>query len=202
MIRVYAPDILKDIEAPRTNYSIELPAGLLLVSPLVDAETHLWLWEFKQDIITRSLAKTVLKEYLNLPEADDEHLHLLKLTRIQSGYNRFAPKNLLCYVGEREVMRDVILRLTECAKNDGSTKVQVRQENYEHNWYFIRELVGHHENHVLQQCDEQFVDFAVHCLQESDSQVTVVETLEVQQPLNLKALASKAKRSMKVHHPK
>ncbi|KAI8078327.1 Alpha/Beta hydrolase protein [Thamnidium elegans] len=198
LIRIYAPDMLKDILAPRTNFSVELPAGILLVSPLVSADTNSWLWEFKEDLITPALAKNVLKEYLNLPEADPAELHLLKLTRIESGYHRFAPKNVLCYVGEREVMRDVILKLTECARSDGTTQVEVRQENYEHNWYFIRELVAHHQNHVLQQCDEQFVDFAANCLnQESDNLVKVVETLEVKDSLNLSSLKSRAKKAVK-----
>lgn len=190
--------MLDDILAPRSNFSIELPAGLLLVSPLVSADTNTWLWEFKEDLITPVLAKSVLKEYLNLPEADPTDLHLLKLTRIESGFDRFAPKNMLCYVGEREVMRDVILKLTEYARSDGNTQVEVRQENYEHNWYFIRELVAHHENHVLQQCDEQFVDFAANCLnQESDNLVRVVETLQVKESLNLSSLKNRAKKVVK-----
>ncbi|KAI9267013.1 Alpha/Beta hydrolase protein [Helicostylum pulchrum] len=198
LIRIYAPDMLTDILSPRTNFSIELPAGLLLVSPLVSADTNSWLWEFKKDIITPVLAKNVLKEYLNLPEADPTNLHLLKLTRITSGFNRFAPKNVLCYVGEREVMRDVILKLTDCARCDGNTLVEVRQENFEHNWYFVRELVARHQHHVLQQCDEQFVDFAANCLnQESDNLVKVVETLQVKDPLNLSSLKSRAHKVVK-----
>ncbi|KAG2208240.1 hypothetical protein INT47_006095, partial [Mucor saturninus] len=174
LIRVYAPDMLENLDAPRTNFAAELPAGMLLVSPLVSADTHTWLWEYKEDLITQSLATQVFKEYLNMPEATNhEDLHLLKLARIRSGYNRFAPKNLLCYVGKREVMRDVILTLAESARSDGSTNVQVRQENFEHNWYFIRELVGYRDKHILDHCDAEFVDFAARCLKEASIEVFV-----------------------------
>lgn len=164
--------MLEDLNAPRTNFTTELPAGMLLVSPLVSADTHTWLWEYKEDLITPSLATQVFKEYLNMPEATNQQdLHILKLARIRSGYGRFSPKNLLCYVGKREVMRDVILTLTEVAKEDGSTKVQVRQEDFEHNWYFIRELVGYRDKHILEHCDTEFVEFAARCLKEASTEL-------------------------------
>lgn len=166
LIRIYAPEILTDLDAPRSNFDVELPAGLLLVSPLVSANTSEWLWEFTEDLVTPVLAERVLKEYLNLPEADTTDLHLLKLTHISSGYDRFAPKNILCYVGEREVMRDEILKLVDAVRSDGKTNVELRKENYEHDWYFIREVIRSEDKYLLAESDEQFADFAARCLDE------------------------------------
>jgi hypothetical protein len=78
--------MLENLDAPHTNFATELPAGLLLVSPLVSADKHTWLWEYEEDLITQSLAMQALKEYLNIPDATNhDDLHLLKLARIRSG---------------------------------------------------------------------------------------------------------------------
>ncbi|KAI7907676.1 Alpha/Beta hydrolase protein, partial [Cokeromyces recurvatus] len=148
LIRVYAPEILRDLSSPRTNHAIQLPAGLFLVSPLVSANISTWLWQYKEDLVTPLLATRVLKEYLNLPDAQDkeDELHLLKLSQIDSDFHRFLPSHVLVYVGQREVMRDDILKMVNAIQQDHGhpkdrIKVQVRQENYEHDWYFIREVV-------------------------------------------------------------
>lgn len=168
LIRVYAPNILKDLGAPRSNYNIELPAGLLLVSPLVSANTASWLWEFKQDIVTPVLASRVLKEYLNLPEATNtDELHLLKLAHIRSDFDRFAPRNVMVYVGEREVMRDDILTLAQTVKQDAKFNVRIRRENFEHDWYFIRELVRPQDKHILHSSDQEFAAFCARSLNEA-----------------------------------
>ncbi|RCH78726.1 hypothetical protein CU098_003635 [Rhizopus stolonifer] len=166
LVRVYAPGILTDIHFPRTNYRAELPAGLFLVSPLVSANTASWLWEFTGDIITPVLANRVLKEYLNLPEANPSELHVLKLAHIRSGFARFAPKNILIYVGEREVMRDDILSLANTVKKDEKLNVQIRKENYEHDWYFIREIVKAQDRYIVDEADSQFVDFVASSVME------------------------------------
>lgn len=165
---MYAPNILKDLGAPRSNYDIELPAGLLLVSPLVSANISSWLWEFKQDIVTPVLASRVLKEYLNLPEATNtDELHLLKLAHIRSDFDRFAPKNVMVYVGEREVMRDDILTLAQTVKQDAKFNVRIRRENFEHDWYFIRELVKPQDKHILHSSDQEFAAFCARSLNEA-----------------------------------
>lgn len=184
---MYAPGILEDLNAPRSNFDIELPAGLLLVSPLVSGDTDNWLWEeFKEDLVTPVLAERVLKEYLNLPEADPKDLHLLKLAHISQGYDRFAPKNILCFVGDREVMRDEILKLVDAVRSDGKTNVELRRENYEHDWYFIREVVRHEDRYLLREADEQIVDFAARCLDEcSTERLSIIdEVIKIHQQKN------------------
>ncbi|KAI8644119.1 Alpha/Beta hydrolase protein [Parasitella parasitica] len=168
LIRVYAPDILKDIGASRSNYAAEIPAGILLVSPLVSANTSSWLWQFGNDIITPELASRVLKEYLNLPEATNtDDLHLLKLALISKDFDRFVPKNVMVYVGEQEVMRDDILTLAHTVKQDKTCNVYIRKEDCLHDWYFIRELVKAQDKHILTSSDEEFVAFATRSLSEA-----------------------------------
>ncbi|KAI8335232.1 alpha/beta hydrolase fold-domain-containing protein [Blakeslea trispora] len=169
LIRVYAPEVLVDLAAHRSNHNIELPAGLFLVSPLVSADISSWLWQYNEDMITPVLAECVLKEYLNLPEADTSELHILKISRIRSDFDRFLPQNILVYVGRYEVMRDDILSLSNAIKKDISFNVQVRKENYGHEWYFIREIVKARDKHILYQSDQQFVDFAVDSVKKSTS---------------------------------
>jgi acetyl esterase/lipase len=144
-----------------------MPAGLILVSPLVSGNTSTWLWQYTEDLVTPLLAKQVLKEYLGLPSANTDDLHLLKLCHITSDFDRFLPKNLLVYVGEREVMREDIMMLANAVKQDSKFNVEVRKENYEHDWYFIREVVKLDERHLLAQSDEQFAAFAAKALREA-----------------------------------
>ncbi|KAL9554594.1 hypothetical protein MBANPS3_002736 [Mucor bainieri] len=201
LIRVYAPNILKDLGAPRSNYTIELPAGLLLVSPLVSANTSSWLWEFKQDIVTPVLASRVLKEYLNLPEATNtDELHLLKLAHIRSDFDRFAPKNVMVYVGEREVMRDDILTLAQTVKQDDKFNVRIRKENFEHDWYFIRELVKPQDKHILQSSDEEFAAFCARSLNEA-AENTEKKTSSSASQLDAVAKALLVGQQPHVHHP-
>ncbi|CEP11952.1 hypothetical protein [Parasitella parasitica] len=168
LIRVYAPNILQDINASRSNFEAEIPAGILLVSPLVSANTSSWLWQFENDIITPELASRVLKEYLNLPEATNtDDLHLLKLAHISKDFDRFAPKNVMVYVGEQEVMRDDILALAHTVKKDKTCNVYIRKEDCLHDWYFIRELVKAQDKHILTSSDEEFVTFAARSLSEA-----------------------------------
>lgn len=114
------------------------------------------------------LASRVLKEYLNLPEATNtDELHLLKLAHIRSDFDRFAPKNVMVYVGEREVMRDDILALAQTVEQDEKFNVRIRKENFEHDWYFIRELVKPQDKHILQSSDEEFAAFCARSLSEA-----------------------------------
>lgn len=168
LIRMYAPNICNDLNAPRTNHNIEIPAGLFLVSPLVSGNTSKWLWQYSEDLLTPLLIKQVFKEYLGFPNANTDDLHLLKLALITSGFDRFLPQNLLVYVGEREVMREDILTLANMVKQFPTFNVEIRKENYEHDWYFIREVVKLDERHLLVESDEQFAAFAAKALREAN----------------------------------
>ncbi|KAI9482947.1 MAG: Alpha/Beta hydrolase protein [Benjaminiella poitrasii] len=215
LIRVYAPNILNDLNAPRTNYSIDLPAGLFLVSPLVSANTSSWLWQYKEDLVTPLLASQVLKDYLNLPGATNlNELHVLKLTQIASGFDRFAPSHALAYVGDREVMRDDILSLVNTINQEvqSRVRVEVRRENYEHDWYFIREIVKAEDRDMLVQADLQFVAYAARCCRPEpstscslpiDKEVSIVVNEEdIIDKLDISDLKSEHQETASIHFTK
>lgn len=96
------------------------------------------------------------------------------------------PKNLLVYVGEREVMREDIMTLANAVKQDVKFNVEVRKENYEHDWYFIREVVKLDERHLLVQSDEQFAAFAAKALREaSEEKPSAIEKLAIPRSSNM-----------------
>ncbi|KAI8145005.1 Alpha/Beta hydrolase protein [Fennellomyces sp. T-0311] len=174
LMRFYAPGLTEDIDAPRTKTDIQIPAGLLLSSPLVTIETDSWSWKNleKHDMVTQHLAKLILKEYLDYPNVDPESLPILRMSKIYRGFDRFCPKNALVFVGDKEVMRDDIVNLANKVEKDGSIKVRVCKEKYAHDWFLIREIVKQKDKYVLDQYDEVFVDFAANAVAEAAEKVT------------------------------
>lgn len=174
LIRTYAPGIIDDPEAPRSNHKVHLPAGMVLSSPLVTPETNSSSWEQfeKNDMVSQHLAKLVFKEFLNYPHVNPDDLPILRLSSINHGYNRFAPRNALVFVGDKEVMRDDILQLVDTVKADGWTKVRVCREKYAHDWFLIREIVKKKDKVMLSQYDEVFVNFAAYAVAEAAEQLS------------------------------
>ncbi|KAI9277048.1 Alpha/Beta hydrolase protein [Phascolomyces articulosus] len=169
LMRTYAPSIINDLDAPRTNFDIGLPAAMLLVSPLITPETNSWSWENleKHDMVTQHLAKLVFKEYLDFPNVDPEDVPILKLAKVEKDFERFAPKNVLVFVGDKEVMRDDILHLANAVEKDGKINIRVCKESYPHDWFLIREIVKQKDKYMLEQYDEVFVDFAAYAVAEA-----------------------------------
>ncbi|KAI9493142.1 Alpha/Beta hydrolase protein [Zychaea mexicana] len=174
MMRTYCPGIVDDLDAPRTNYDIGIPAGMLMVSPLITPETTSWSWENleKYDMVGQQLAKLVFKEYLDYPNVDPETLPILRLSKIDKKFDRFTPKSVLVFVGDKEVMRDDILNLAEYIEKDGAINIRVCKEAYAHDWYLIREIVKQKDKYMLEQYDEVFVDFAAYAVAEAAEQFT------------------------------
>ena len=166
LMRTYAPNIVNDLNAPRTNFKIGLPAGALMVSPLITPETNSWSWENleKYDMVTQQLAKLVFKEYLDYPNVDPEDIPILKLARVDKDFERFSPKNVLVFVGDKEVMRDDILQLANAIEKEGKINIRVCKEAYPHDWFLIREIVKQKDKYMLEQYDEVFVDFAAYAV--------------------------------------
>ena len=169
LVRTYAPGLAENFDAQRTNYNIDLPAGMVLISPLVTPETTSGSWQTndKYDMVGQQLAKLVFKEYLDYPNVDPDQLPILRIAQIQSGFSRFAPKNALVFVGEKEVMRDDIMNLIDVAERDGHVKVRTCKENYAHDWYLIREIVKQKDKPMLDMYDEVFADFAAYAVAEA-----------------------------------
>ncbi|KAI7890259.1 Alpha/Beta hydrolase protein [Mucor mucedo] len=169
LMRTYTPDILDDLNSPRENYSIPIPAAVLLSSPLVSAETTSESWKLfhKKDMITLGLAKLIYKEYLGLPHVKVEDLPVMRLHHVRKDFDRFLPKNVMVFVGDKEVLRDDILDFAKAVKDDGKTNIQLIKEHYVHDWFMIREIVKKKDKKKLANYDELFVDFAVRAVKEA-----------------------------------
>lgn len=182
LIRTYAPQMIHDLEAPRTNFDMPLPAAILLSSPLVSPERDRESWEKyeKQDLVSSALYELVFKEYLGLPETKPEDLPILSMCKILHDFDRFLPKHVLTFVGKREVLRDGAVELCEAIKTDGKIEVSLIEEDFVHDWFMIHHIVGKSKMDMIHRYDELFVDFAVKAVQESNSAPFVKASSEVE----------------------
>jgi hypothetical protein len=146
-----------------------IPAGILLSSPLVTAETTSESWKkfAKSDMVSPALVKLIHKEFLGLPERDESELPILRLSHVRSKFDRFLPKHVMVFVGSKEVMKDDILELVDVVKKDGASNVTVYEENYAHDWFLIHEIVKKKDKMMIKRYDELFVDFAVKAVREA-----------------------------------
>jgi acetyl esterase/lipase len=179
LMGTYAPSILDNLDCSRENYSIPLPAGALLSSPLVSAETSSESWKkyAKTDIVSPKLATLIFKEYLDLPKVEVEDLPILRLAHVRKEFDRFMPKKVMVFVGEKEVLRDDILDMVDAIKVDGKIDIQLIQEKYAHDWFMIHEIVKKKDKDMIAKYDELFVDFAVEAVEEGK------RSLQQQRPL-------------------
>ncbi|KAG0747211.1 hypothetical protein G6F57_007900 [Rhizopus arrhizus] len=195
LIRTYAPQMIHDLDAPRTNFEIPLPAAILLSSPLVSPERDRDSWKKyeKQDLVSSALYELVFKEYLGLPETKPEDLPILRMYKILHDFDRFLPKHVLTFVGKREVLRDGAVELCEAIKTDGKIEVSLIEEDFVHDWFMIHHVIGKSKMGMIHRYDELFVDFAVKAVQESNpasfvkasSKAERVEELEVNEDVDV-----------------
>ncbi|KAI8878769.1 alpha/beta-hydrolase [Backusella circina FSU 941] len=167
LIRTYAPNAIHDLDAPRENYDLDIPAGILLSSPLVSGETDSISWKRfeKTDMVSLALAEMVFKDFLGLPETDPDDLPLLKLGKIKRNFRRFCPKHALVLVGSRECLRDDVVELASAVDRDGGVDIRLITEDYAHDWFMIHEVIPKRDKHIIDYYDELFVDFAVEAVQ-------------------------------------
>lgn len=169
LMRTYAPSILHDLDSPRENFSLPLPAGVLLSSPLVSAETTSESWRLfeKKDLVSMALAKLIFKEYLGLPHVNIDDLPVMRLHHIRKDFDRFLPKHVMVFVGDKEVLRDDILDMVQAVKDDGKCNIILHSEHYAHDWFLIHEIIKKKDKDMIKKYDELFVDFAVEAVQEA-----------------------------------
>lgn len=167
MIRTYAPNAIHDLNAPRENYDLDIPAGILLSSPLVSGETDSISWKRyeKTDMVSRTLAEMVFKDFLGLPETSPDDLPLLKLGKIKHDFVRFCPKHALVFVGSKECLRDHVVELASAVDRDGGVDIRLITEDYAHDWFMIHEVIPKKDKHIIDYYDELFVDFAMDAVQ-------------------------------------
>lgn len=169
LIQTYAPSILQDLSAPRENFEQPLPAAALLSSPLVSGviETESWKLFHKTDVVSMGLSKLIYKEYLGLPETKIEDLPIMRLHHVKNNFDRFMPKNVMVFIGDKEVLRDDVVNMVNAVKNDGKINIQFIKENYAHDWFMIHELIKKKDKHLIAKYDEMFVDFCVDAVEEA-----------------------------------
>ncbi|KAL0080121.1 Alpha/Beta hydrolase protein [Phycomyces blakesleeanus] len=169
LMRTYSPKMLENLDAPRTNFSVQKPAGIFLSSPLVTAETSSNSWkEFnKTDIVSYQLAKLVIKELLGGSSVNPDEVAILRLSHVQDRFDRFLPNNALVLMGDIEVMRDDISNIVTNIKNGECTNIELYSENYAHDWYFIREIVKKADKKMLFKYDEIFAEFSIKSIKEA-----------------------------------
>ncbi|KAI8643240.1 Alpha/Beta hydrolase protein [Parasitella parasitica] len=172
LIETYAPSILHDLSAPRENFEQPLPAAVLLSSPLVSGviESESWKMFHKTDVVSMGLAKLIYKEYLNLPKTKVEDLPIMRLHHVNSKFDRFLPKNVMVFIGDKEVLRDDVVNMVNAIKKDGKTNLLFIKESYAHDWFMIHELVKKKDKHLIAKYDEMFVEFCVDAVKEAKSQ--------------------------------
>lgn len=169
LMRTYTPSILNSLSSPRENFTIPLPAACLLSSPLVSAETTSESWRIfeKKDIVTMNLAKLILKEYLGLPHVHIDDLPVMRLHHVRKDFERFLPKHVMVFCGDKEVLRDDILDMVRAVEEDGKINIQLYQEHYAHDWFMIHEIIKKKDKKLIAKYDEMFVDFAVKAVAEA-----------------------------------
>lgn len=169
LIQTYAPSILHDLSAPRENFNQPLPAAALLSSPLVSGviETESWKLFHKTDVVSMGLSKLIYKEYLGLPETKIEDLPIMRLHHVKNNFDRFMPKNVMVFIGDKEVLRDDVVNMVDAVKKDGKISIQFIKENYAHDWFMIHELIKKKDKHLITKYDEMFVDFCVDAVEQA-----------------------------------
>lgn len=167
LVRNYAVSMLSDLSKPRTNVQMGLPAGALLISPLVSGNDTSISWKLYQDkdVVSRQLRQLVFDEYIYSPNAKLDDLHLFKFATVKTGFKRFLPKHIMVTVGGVETMRDDILSFFETVEQEGTRNVTVIREEYAHDWFVVHDIIPDKKREdIIEKYNEQFVDFAVHAI--------------------------------------
>ncbi|KAJ2955881.1 hypothetical protein NQZ79_g8178 [Umbelopsis isabellina] len=171
MLEVYAPELLSSsgssAASDSTRNSKDLPAAMLLVSPVMSAETKSPSWKknAKYDMVGPKLFKKVFKEYFGTTDPSATDVRLIAMTQMQHGFDQFIPKNTMIVVGSKEVMRDDITEMALRVVKNSNISGQLLSEDYAHDWYVIRDTVK--DKNALKRSDRVFADFVANALQEA-----------------------------------
>lgn len=174
MLQTYIPDILpteissiSDNNTEVTTSDNELPAALLLVSPVMCAETKTPSWKenAKHDMVGPKLFKKVFKEYFGTTDPLSTDVRLIAMTHMQDGFEQFIPKNAMVIVGSKEAMRDDITEMALRVVKNSDINGHLVSEDYAHDWYVIRDTVK--DKSALKRCDALFAEFVVNALKDA-----------------------------------
>ncbi|CAO3671062.1 unnamed protein product [Umbelopsis ramanniana] len=179
MLQTHAPELLPANTASTANAEIEtvtssvgdreLPAAMLLVSPVVCSETTTPSWKenAKYDMIRPKLFKKVFKEFFGTKDPSFKDVRLIAMTKMQTGFDQFIPKNTMMVVGSKEVMRDDITEMSLRVIKNTNIKGHLVSEDYAHDWYVIRDTVK--DKTAIQRTDAIFAEFVASALKEAQT---------------------------------
>ncbi|CAO3586534.1 unnamed protein product [Absidia cylindrospora] len=170
LCHIYAPGLLTDPHAKRTNFDLDLPAGILLSSPVVSVNqtSESWKKYASTDIVTHKLFDLVIKEYISLKKNKLDKMAMFNLYNnlSQGGMEQICQGSVLFYVGEKEVFSDDILTFADIIKKTSTKlKVNVCKAKYAHDWYLIREIVRQEDKPMVKRCDEITAKWCVRSIQ-------------------------------------
>ncbi|KAI8991225.1 hypothetical protein BDF20DRAFT_903996 [Mycotypha africana] len=176
LIDMYAPRILENVhnnlDAPRENFDMPIPAGAFFSSPLVSADTSTPSYQknHKKDIVSMKLSKILYKEYMVMPDRNfPDNIPVMHLQDIRYGFARFLPRQILVYVGTKESLLDSVIRwVTDMKEDGGSINVQLHLEPYYHDWFMCPLLVKKKNRAIIDKYTQLFVDWAVHAVQQAN----------------------------------
>jgi hypothetical protein len=159
LCHIYAPGLLTNPHAQRTNFDLDLPAGILLSSPVVSVNqtSESWKKYAGSDIVSHKLFELVIKEYIALKKNKLDKMAMLSLFNNLShgGMEQICQGSMLFFVGEKEVFSDDIFAFADIIKKTTSKlKVNICKAQYAHDWYLIREIVRQEDKPMLKRCDE------------------------------------------------
>ncbi|KAI9308910.1 Alpha/Beta hydrolase protein [Cunninghamella echinulata] len=158
LCHIYAPQLLHNYDGKRSNFDLELPAGMLLSSPLVSVNRTSKSWEKyeKSDIVTHALFERVLEKYIVLKANNIEDIAMLHLNKHLSkgGMEHICQGNILFFAGSKEVFHDDIIQFADMIRSNSTRlNVDVCKASYAHDWLLIRELIPSSDRHLYKQYD-------------------------------------------------
>ncbi|SAM08406.1 hypothetical protein [Absidia glauca] len=146
LCHIYAPELLVDPLARRTNFDLDLPAGILLSSPVISVNqtSETWKQFAGSDLVSHKLFELVIKEYIKLTMNRLDNVAMFKIFNnlTQGGLEHICQGGILFFVGEEEVFSQDIYDFAHLIKQT-TTKLQVDmcKAPFPHDWYLIRDIV-------------------------------------------------------------
>ncbi|KAI8330471.1 Alpha/Beta hydrolase protein [Chlamydoabsidia padenii] len=159
LCHIYAPGLLTNPMAQRTNDKLDPPAGILLSSPLISVNqtSDTWKRYVDTDLVSSKLFDLVLKEYIQLsinPLDKLAMLHLYNNLTLAGGMAHICRGGVLFFVGETEVFSQDIYDFADLIRQQTSLKVDLYKAPLPHDWYVIRDIVHLKDMSMVQHYDD------------------------------------------------
>lgn len=173
LCHVYAPELLVNPLAQRNNFDLDLPAGILLSSPVISVNQTSETWKkfAGSDLVSHKLFELVIKEYIKLTMNRLDHVAMFKIFNnlTQGGLEHICQGGILLFVGEKEVFSQDIYDFAHLIKQKpAKLRVDLCKAPFPHDWYLIRDIVDLQSMPMMKYYD----DFMAKWCQQSLSMAT------------------------------